>query len=108
MFESIRNLFGGVRDFFVGAYEKVRDTVTGAYEKVTGTVSNVVGTVYGDIKSGVQGAGNIVNNVVTAGKDVIEHGQNVIGGTIQSVGQSFSWPLALAGGAVAIYFLSKK
>lgn len=115
MFESIGNFFGGIKNFFVDTYHTVKNGIVGVYDKITGVTSNVVNTVYSDIKGGISGAGNIINNVVDSGKnvahdiiggtkDVITHGQDTLG----NIGQSFSWPLTIVAGIVGFYYLSKR
>jgi hypothetical protein len=54
----------------------------------------VVNQVYKDGKAAISGAGKLA-----------EHTVDTYAGTVQSLGQSFAWPLAIAGGGVAIFFL---
>lgn len=54
----------------------------------------VVNTVYKDAKSAVSGAGKLA-----------EHTVDTYAGTVKSLGSSFAWPVAIAGGAVGIFFL---
>lgn len=119
MFEQVSNFFGNVKNFFADGIKTIKDGIRGAYDKVTGGVSNVVGTVYTDLKSIVSGSGDIVKQVVNRGADnveklisgtenVIKHGQDTIGGTVSSLGNSLSMPLLLLGGAAAFYMLKMK
>lgn len=123
MFDEIGGFFShginGIKGFFSDAYSTVKGGVVTVYDTVTNKINNVVGTVHTDVRDYFKGGGKIINNVVgkTAGaitnivdktEKVIEHGQDTIGNSVNSLGQSFSMPLAIVGGILGFYYISKR
>ena len=83
------------------------------------TVTDVVTTVYHDVvdvgKAIVTTPGHIVDKVLNRGADVVravsdnvEKGIEHLGNNIEGLGSSFSWPIAMALGAVGIFYVMKK
>jgi hypothetical protein len=83
--------------------------------KIYHQLNPAISTVYNDAKSGISavhqdirdyasGVSGIYNHGIDAGKDVIKGAEN----TVSNLGQSLSFPLVLAGGAAALYFLNKR
>lgn len=110
-FDSVGSLFGNVKDFFVGVKDKAVEVASGVWNKgkeiVSGVVDTgkaVVTTLHDDVVGYARGVKEVAQGAINKTGDVIVQGENVIG----DVGKSFSWPLTIVGGGLAVYLLTKK
>ncbi len=84
-------------DFF----KTVGNGITSAWHDVLGLGGQVVHEVGGAARGIVGTPGKVIGTL----GGTMSHLGNNIQGDISSLGSSFAWPLALAGGAVALVFL---
>lgn len=104
MFESVKNFFGKVGNFFVDSYHTVVNKVSEIYHGVVDTGKSVVTTIHQDIKDYASGVKEVANKVVDRSGEVLVHGEDTIG----AVGKSFAWPLTIGAIAVGGMYLMKK
>jgi hypothetical protein len=111
MFESVGNFFDSVGSFFRSGYDTVKDFVGGAYDSAKGAVSGVydtgktiVVTLHDDVVSYAKGVKDVATSTIKEGGSVIRHGED----TIEGIGKSFAFPLAIAAGVVGFAYLNKK
>ena len=110
-FDSIGNFFQNTKDFFIGVKDRIVDTVSnvwnGGKQVVSGVIDTgktVVVTLHEDLVGYAKGVKEVAQGAINKGGDVIQHGEDTLGG----IAKSFSWPLTFVGAGLGIYLLTKK
>jgi len=83
-FDGVSSFFGNVKDFFV--------------QGVTDVGKNVVVTLHDDVVGYAKGVKEVAQGAINKGGDVIQHGEDTIGG----IAKSFSWPLTIVAGGLGV------
>ncbi len=122
-FNNISNFFqNDMKGFFDSGINKithpidtVKSVISDIYEvgstitnPIENRVSSVVNTLHTDARQFVGGYNQTINKVIDRGGDFANEVVRTTGSTVSNVGQSFSWPLVLVGGAVAVMLIMKK
>ena len=108
MFESISNMFGNVKSFFVGAYHNIADTVKGIVTPVYDTAKSVVTTLHDDVVGYAKGVKDVATTAINETSGVIKHGETAISGAVENIGKSLTMPLIIGAVAIAgVMFLKK-
>ncbi len=100
-FDGVSSFFGNVKDFFVqgvtDVWNKGKEIVGGVID----TGKNVVVTLHEDVVGYAKGVKEVAQGAINKGGDVIQHGEDTIGG----IAKSFSWPLTIVAGGLGVYLL---
>lgn len=110
-FDGVKSFFGNVGTFFGNVKDKIVDTVSnvwnGGKQVVSGVIDTgktVVVTLHEDLVGYAKGVKEVAQGAINKGGDVIQHGEDTLGG----IAKSFSWPLTFVGAGLGIYLLTKK
>lgn len=122
-FNDVGNFFNhDVKNFFSNIGAKIShpvDTITSIVHDVQSVAGEIVkpmeqritgiaNTLHGDAKDIINKYDRTINNVIGQGGNIAQTAIKTTGSTVSNVGSSFSWPLTIVGGALAVYLLMKK
>ena len=102
-------VFDDIGHWFVGAAKTIGSGISHAATGLVDFTSSTIGKIQGAFMKPAQQALSTVSSTVqkvaqTAGSAVVGVSHE-FGGAASSLGSSFAWPLALAGGAVGLGFV---
>mgnify|MGYP001588204850 CR=1 FL=1 len=101
-FDKVKGWFSnGVKSFGSG---KWASPVVKTFQSIGATVKGAVSVLHQDVRDLVSGAGGIIKGAQGLVSKAIDKGASTIG----SVASSLALPLAIAGGAVALYFVTRR